>query len=74
MPQRFTPPAAGECYRRAAEAGRLAAGTADPAEKRDLLTVEQRWLTLALKAELELETEEGFKKQSGMMKRSINHD
>jgi hypothetical protein len=63
MPQRFTSPAARECYRRAAEAGRLAAGTRDPAEKQDLLTVEQGWLTLARK--VELETEERLKKQLG---------
>jgi hypothetical protein len=62
MPQRFRLHAARECYRRAAEARRLAAATADPAEKQDLLAVEQGWLTLARKAELELETEERLKK------------
>ena len=39
-----------------------AAAAADPAEKQDLLTVEQGWLTMARKAELELKTEERLKK------------
>jgi hypothetical protein len=36
-----------ECYSRAAEARRLAGTAATPAEKADLLEIEQRWLALA---------------------------
>jgi len=36
-----------ECYRRASEARRMALTAADSAEKKDLLEVEQRWLSLA---------------------------
>jgi hypothetical protein len=36
-----------ECYRRAREARRMALTAADSAEKKDLLEVEQRWLSLA---------------------------
>ncbi len=37
-----------ECYRRAAEARRMAdANGVSPAEKADLLEVERRWLSLA---------------------------
>jgi hypothetical protein len=36
-----------ECYRRAAEARRIADGATDPLTKADFLKVEQRWLSLA---------------------------
>ena len=36
-----------ECYRRAIEARRIAPTAVDSAEKKDLLEVEQRWLSLA---------------------------
>ena len=36
-----------ECYSRAAETRRLAGTAATPAEKADLLEIEQRWLALA---------------------------
>jgi hypothetical protein len=36
-----------ECYSRAAEARRLADTAATPAERADLLAIEQRWLALA---------------------------
>jgi hypothetical protein len=36
-----------ECYKRAAEARRLATEAVDPAEKEDLFKVEQGWLSLA---------------------------
>jgi hypothetical protein len=36
-----------ECYSRAAEARRMAGTAATPAERADLLEIEQRWLTLA---------------------------
>jgi hypothetical protein len=36
-----------ECYSRAAEARRMASAAATPAERADLLEIEQRWLALA---------------------------
>ena len=42
-----------ECYRRAAQAKRLAQATNDTEEKRDLLAVEQKWLALARSQELQ---------------------
>jgi hypothetical protein len=36
-----------ECYKRAAEAHRLAKAARDPAEKVDLFAVERGWLSLA---------------------------
>jgi hypothetical protein len=39
-----------ECYKRAAEARRLAKGTLDPDEKVDLFKVERGWLSLARNA------------------------
>lgn len=40
-----------ECYRRAAEARRIADATTDPMAKADFLEVEQRWLLLARSAQ-----------------------
>lgn len=42
-----------ECYRRAAEAHRIADAYGTPAEKKDLLDVERRWLSLAFQFEAE---------------------
>jgi hypothetical protein len=60
MPQPVRALAVRECYRRAAEARRLAAATTDPEEKRDLITVEQRWLALARSEEVEDEIKKEF--------------
>jgi hypothetical protein len=43
-----------ECYKRAAEARRLAKEASEPEVKADLFTVEQRWLALADADEEEL--------------------
>jgi hypothetical protein len=65
MSQRFRALAVRECYRRAAEAKRLAVATIDPEEKRDLLAVRQRWLSLARSEELEEVSEDDIKKELG---------
>jgi hypothetical protein len=58
-----------ECYRRAAQAKRLAANSIDPEEKRDLLAVKQKWLALARSQELEEVSEHDVKKALGWLKR-----
>jgi hypothetical protein len=45
-----------ECLKRAAEAGRFARETGDPAEKADLFSVERRWRLLAEPSEEEMES------------------
>jgi hypothetical protein len=62
MPQRFGSRAVWECYRRAAEARKLAATTDDPAQKQDLLAVAQGWLALARHGELEQVSDDELKK------------
>jgi hypothetical protein len=42
-----------ECYRRALDARRMAVATGDPDEKADFLAVEQGWLALARRYELD---------------------
>jgi hypothetical protein len=42
-----------ECYRRAAEARRMADGATNRPEKADFLAIEQRWLSLARSCEAE---------------------
>jgi hypothetical protein len=42
-----------ECYRRAAEARRMADGATNWPEKADFLAIEQRWLSLARSYEVE---------------------
>jgi hypothetical protein len=63
MRRRLGALAARECYRRANDAARLAAATADPEEKQDLLAVERRWLTLGRSVELEQTLENEVKKK-----------
>jgi hypothetical protein len=47
-----------ECYRRAAEARRIADGATDPLTRAEFLKVEQRWLSLARGFAAELATTE----------------
>ena len=47
MPQESKSDAIVECYRRAAQARRIADAAADPSERADFLAIEQRWLSLA---------------------------
>ena len=47
MPQESKSDAIVECYRRAAEARRMADTAVDLSERADFLKVEQRWLSLA---------------------------
>jgi hypothetical protein len=42
-----------ECYRRAAEARRMAGGATNGLAKADFLAIEQRWLSLARSDEVE---------------------
>jgi hypothetical protein len=65
MPQRVRLRAARQCYRRAAEARKLAATTDDPAQKQDLLAVAQGWLALARRGELEQLSEDELEKALG---------
>jgi hypothetical protein len=54
-----------ECYRRALDARRMAVATGDPDEKADFLAVEQGWLALARRYELEREAEGERKSRTG---------
>jgi hypothetical protein len=45
-----------ECYRRAAEARRMADGATNRPAKADFLAIEQRWLSLARSSEAETVT------------------
>ena len=47
MPKKSKSDAILECYRRAAEARRMADRAANRLEKEDFLAIEQRWLSLA---------------------------
>jgi hypothetical protein len=47
MPQECKSDAIIECYRRAAEARRMADTAVDQSERTDFLEIEQRWLSLA---------------------------
>jgi hypothetical protein len=65
MPERIRNFTVQECHRRAAEAEKLAAAAADPAEKQDLLAVSEKWLALGREAELELQTKKRLKQRAG---------
>jgi hypothetical protein len=65
MPRQFTSRATRECYRRAAEARRLAAATDDTAQKQDLISVAQGWLALGRRGELEKVSEDDLKEALG---------
>jgi hypothetical protein len=53
MPKKSRSGAILECYRRAAEARRMADGATNGLAKADFLAIEQRWLSLARSDEVE---------------------
>jgi hypothetical protein len=65
VPQKFRSAMAQECYRRAMEARRLALAAGYPAEKADLLEVEQGWLSLARSHEPEQWSEDNPEDDQG---------